>query len=115
MPITRQDIAAQLDQLDGITGLVTPPRTPVPGQGWPEWRQTVPATMTGDETTWDVHVTLPNANLDATVTEADPLIGAIMDALYPLGEIQSVQPETHTLQAQGAQGLPCIVTTLTTV
>jgi hypothetical protein len=115
MPVTRQEIAAQLDTLDGITGLVTPPRTPVPGLGWPEWLQTTPSTMTGDETTWRVHVTLPNASLDATVTEADPLVAAVMDALYELGEIQTVQPETHIVQAQGAQGLPCIVTTLTTV
>jgi hypothetical protein len=53
--------------------------------------------------------------MDATVTESDELITAIMDALYALGDIQAVQPESHIVQAQGAQRLPCILTTLTTV
>jgi hypothetical protein len=115
MPITRQDIATQLSTLDGITGLATPPRSPGPGQGWPEWQQTTPSTMTGDEITWAVHVALPNGSPDSTVMESDALVGALMDALYDLGEIQTVQPTTLVLQQGGAQGLPCITVTLTTV
>jgi hypothetical protein len=83
--------------------------------GWPVWMQTEPGTMTGDIITWEVHVTLPNGTLDSTITEADRLTQALMDALYEVGEIVRVEPETHELQAQGAQGLPCIVTTLTTI
>lgn len=113
--ITRADIAAQLDQLDGITGLATPPRTPAPGMGWPEWQQTIPSTMTGDEITWAVHVALPAGSPDSTVLEADAIVGQLMDALYELGDIQTVQPTTLVVQQGGASGLPCITVTMTTV
>jgi hypothetical protein len=113
--ITRQDIAAQLSTLEGITGLAMPPRTPTPGQGWPEWSQTVPLTMTGDQITWDVHVALPAGSPEATVMEADALVGQLMDALSDIGVIETVQPTTILTQQGGASGLPCISVTLTTV
>jgi hypothetical protein len=113
--ITRADIAAQLDQIDGVTGLAIPPRTPHAGQGWPEWQQTTPSTMTGDEITWAVHVALPSGSPDSTVMESDALVGSLIDVLADIAEIQTVQPTTLVTQQAGAQGLPCITVTITTV
>ena len=83
--------------------------------GWPEWQQTAPSTMTGDEITWAVHVALPSNLADSTVLEADALVLSLMDVLAELGEIQTVQPTTLVMQQAGAQGLPLITVTMTTV
>lgn len=112
---TRADIAAALSTVEGVTGLATPPRTPRAGMGWPEWQQTTPATMTGDEITWAVHVALPAGLADSTVLEADALTLSLMDVLAELGEIQTVQPTTLVMQQGGASGLPLITVTMTTV
>lgn len=113
--ITRQDIAAALSTIEGVTGQATPPRTPKAGMGWPEWQQTTPSTMSGDEITWAVHVALPAGLPDSAVLEADALVASLMDVLIELGEIQTVQPTTLVMQQGGASQLPCITVTLTTV
>lgn len=113
--ITRADIAEALSTVEGVTGQALPPRTPRAGQGWPEWQQTTPSTMTGDEITWQVHVALPSGSPDSTVLEADAIVGALLDALIELGDIQTVQPTTLVMQQAGAQPLPCITVTMTTV
>jgi hypothetical protein len=113
--VTRQDIADALSTLPGITGQPLPPRVMAPGIGWPEWTRTEPLTATGDRITWAVHVTLPAGSPEATVMEADALTGALLDALYELGEIQTLEPTTVIVQQGGAAGLPCLTATLTTV
>ena len=113
--VTRQDIADALSRIEGVTGLATPPPTPAAGLGWPEWRQTVPSTLTGDEVTWAVHTLLPGGRQDATVLEADPLILALTDSLEDLGVIQTIEPTTYLVQSGGSAALPCITVTITTV
>lgn len=115
MTVTRADIAAVLSTVEGITGTATPPRSPAPGQGWPEWQQTTPYTLNGNEITWLVHVALPNGSPEATVLESDKITQDLMEALEDLGPIQSVQPTTIVVQQGGPNGLPCLTVTMTTV
>lgn len=115
MSVTRQMIADALTEVVGITGSPTSPRTPSRGLGWPVWQRTVPRTMTGHEITWEVVIALPNAMPEASELEADDLTLLVAEVLEELGEVVSIEPGAIVTQQAGAQQLPVLIYTLTTV
>lgn len=107
MTITRADIAAALETVDGVRGNATPPKTPQPGDAWPIWETTALTTLGfGLAITWSVYVLLTNADLDQTMAEADPLVEAIASAIAPLGALGPIEP--YRVTTNGPNTLPAL-------
>ena len=103
-PITRQEIAAALAGVEGLTAYETVPDNIVAGAAWPVWvsRAWLNGRPDGPrETEWRVYVALPNATPKGTVDEADPLIETVAQALVVIGlEIGLIEP----VQAPATEG-----------
>ena len=111
---TRQDIAAALSTVDGISGHPMPPRTPGRGQGWPVWQRRSPLTLTADELAWLVFVTLPAGLTESTILEADQLTEDVLAALASVGVIEEIRPDILQSAQDGGQPLPVLTVTMTT-
>ena len=107
MAITRADIAAALDVVEGVRGNAYPPKTPPAGDAWPVWESTSLATLGfGLAITWSVLVTLSNADLDQTISEADPLVEAVASAIARLGALGLIEP--YRITTTGPNTLPAL-------
>lgn len=113
--MVRADIAAALSTVPGITGMVSPPVSPVAGDAWPVWARSEIVTMgRGWATTWDVWVILPNSTTADTIDAADPLIDPVGNALSRVGAVLGVQPDRVLAQANTSNAAPALHFTLQT-
>ena len=107
---SREAIAAALVAA-GVNGTPTKTGPIVAGDGWPVWRATRWANTVPDGVrlgSWFVFVALPNAGLDATTVEADPLVETIGAALIAAGlEIEVVEPYQWPVEA-GQAAVPLL-------
>jgi hypothetical protein len=112
---TRDEIAAALSTVTGITGSPYPPRVIARGMGWPEWSYSEPSTYLGDQTTWLVHVVLPAGTVDAIAAAADEIVDELTEALDAVAAVTRYEPSSFIPDAGGDQTLPAITYTVTTV
>ena len=84
--ITRDEIVTALAGA-GFAASPVMPDTPGPGSAWPRWRSTAPLNGRADgprETLWYVFVGVTNAIAEASVEEAEPIVGRVIEALLGL-------------------------------
>jgi hypothetical protein len=84
--VTREQIAAALSTVPGVTGEALEPPTKGAGQAWPIWRDTV--TLNGcDAVTvnWYVYVVMPGGDMNAPPEAVDPIALPISRALRDTG------------------------------
>ena len=112
--VTRQDIADTLSTVPGLRGLAIPPNTYSPGDAWPVWASTTFLTFTDFEVGFDVYVVLPNADLDATLAEADPWVEAVAFALASIAVVTTVDPARIMVERNG-NPVPALHFAITTV
>lgn len=112
--VTRQDIADALSSVEGVRGHPIPPNTSTAGDAWPVWASTTFLTFSGFEVGWDVYVLLPNADLDATVAEADPWVEAVAFALAEVGVVTTVDP-ARVIAERNGNPVPALHFAITTV
>lgn len=112
--VSRQDIADVLTTVPGVRGHALPPNTGTAGDAWPVWASTTFLTFTDFEVAWDVYLLLPNADLDATVAEADPNVERVAFALATLGVVNTVDPARIIVERNG-NPVPALHFAITTV
>jgi hypothetical protein len=112
--VSRQDIADTLSTVPGVRGNPIPPNTPTAGDAWPVWASTTFLTFTDFEVGWDVYVVLPNADLDATVAEADPWVEGVAFALATVGVVTTVDP-ARVIAERNGNPVPALHFAITTV
>lgn len=97
----RDDIAAALATVPGLTPTVATPVAPVPGNAWPRWvvtnyqRGKLSSLPVPD---YDVWVVLPNDAPETTVETADGLLPQVAAALGKVGTVVSAQPVAIALE-----------------
>jgi len=83
--ITREEIAAALSAVPGITGYPSSPSAIVAGAAWPAWAQTRWLNVAARQVQWYIFVSLSSGSHEASVLEADGLIEAVGVALADIG------------------------------
>lgn len=110
----RDEIAAALAGVPGVTASPNAPNVANPGMAWPVWQSSAPLTAYGWEITWNVFLVLTGGYPDATIAEADPLALAVGDALLQVGAVTLVEPVALGVDASGTATAPALRFTLTT-
>ena len=86
MNITREQIAAALSTVPGITGEALEPPTKSPGQAWPVWRESIVTGACDTFTTnWFIFVVLPNGDMNAPVDAGDDFVVPLAVAIHSAG------------------------------
>jgi hypothetical protein len=88
---TREDIAAALSEVPGVTGYARRPKTFKPGDGWPRWTGSDREAGTAYFESWAVIIVVPSDEgaADAFVDSHGELLE---DALRPVLYIETFQP-----------------------
>lgn len=98
---TRQEIAAVLDSVEGVTAYSSSPPTISPYCAWPNW---ISITWVNDyvhEHIWQVFLTLPGSGDETTINESDPMIIPVGEALWNLGHVDIAEPVLITTGTPG--------------
>jgi hypothetical protein len=106
---TRARIAAALSQIDGVSGHVAAPRTPLPGAAWPVLRSAAPGTLGGGlARSYDVFLVLSATSPEATAQGAEEYLEPFAGALLDVGPITwPVELVTVSLDDAGP-GVPAL-------
>jgi hypothetical protein len=93
---TRAAIVAALGAVPGLVPSTNVPDVPTPGAAWPAWVQTTFAGTLASPgvPAYDVYVLLPAGYRQDTVEQGDSLLALVVDALWPLGQVQLAEPVT---------------------
>jgi len=107
--LTRDDIAAALATVPGLSATSSTPATIVAGSAWCEWVSTRWVNAQGQrEWRWYVFVALTGGDRAATAAEADPLVESVAAALWEIGVWpELVEPWSWAVEP-GAQAVPVL-------
>jgi uncharacterized membrane protein YccC len=113
---TRDAIVAALGTVPPLAPSPAQPAVIAAWMAWPVWRGTTWRNQVHDgarDLSWYVFVALPATGRDTTISETDPMIERIGQALADaeLG-VQLVEPYQLTPQAPGGDGVPVLRFTL---
>jgi hypothetical protein len=103
----RQAIVDALNSVEGIDAMPTLAGPLLAGQAWPAWTSTLWVTPCQLITNWFVFVSLPASMPDITVSAGDELVQAIAEALFPIGQVQRVEPYSWPVDP-GQQSIPVL-------
>lgn len=107
----RQAIVDALAKVDGLNPSPSAPAPVVAGSAWPGWAFTTWRNACATSTNWFVFVALPNGLHPATVDAGDELVEDIATALWPIGQVQRVEPWAWPMEP-GQQAIPVLRFTL---
>ncbi len=96
---TREELAAALSTVDGVTGHARRPRAPRPGDAWPQWAGAERADGQAFLQAWNIIVVCSQGTADAADAFLDEHGDALADAL--LGAIFVVSMTPSLLKADG--------------
>lgn len=86
---TRQDVAAALGAVEGLTGHPYAPTQVATGDAWPEWVGTDPVVTVGcvslGDDEWRIRVALPAGSPESTADAVTGWLGPTLEALATVG------------------------------
>lgn len=121
LSVTRADIAAALDGLaidygGAPAALAATPYRPAAlavWAVWPDWQSAMWINACVVQRSWQVFVILPAVDPPAWTEATDAVLGAVHDALVPLGQVQRAEP-IALVAAEQALTMPAVAFTLVT-
>ena len=92
----RDDLAAALSAVDGVTGYAQPPTTPKPGDAWPALVSLERGPGLNFAAAWAVHVALPVAPKDAAEWAESRFVDLVVGIADVAYTERVIMPDTAT-------------------